>query len=234
MVFSIVIPVFNEADCIEGVISEVLTAFDRLKISPAEIVAVDDGSIDDTANILAKLAKNDNRIRIITHSTNQGIGMANRTGFAAARGEWVGWVPADGQINPVEILNLYLQNKSADVIAASAKFNDRLRTDNFLRTFISGGLYFLIRLFTGWDSKKTGIFLFKKKIYRNNLSGLNTGLFNIFFPVLSQKEGLRVIHAIISLRPRICGYSKVANPNTILKTFYELLKFRFKSPYYKR
>ena len=224
-----VIPVYNESECVTNVISEVLSAFDRLKIHPAELILVDDGSTDTTSDILLNIKKKDDRIRIITHPINRGIGAANKTGFNAAYGEWIGWIPADGQINPDEVLNLYLKNQSADMIVTLTDPDERLRVDKLFRVFISKGLRFFMHTIIGLEDNMIGVFLFKRKVLSNDMPEMTTGLFNIVFPNIIQKKNYHIVYVKSSLRRRINGCSKVTNLNTTLRVFCELLAFRLKN-----
>jgi len=89
---SIVIPAFDEADrlppCLHEIIGHLASA--PPSVRPAEIVVVDDGSNDDTAEKVREIAPgNEINIRVLQHAHNRGKGAAVRTGFAASRGQWV-------------------------------------------------------------------------------------------------------------------------------------------------
>lgn len=96
---SVVMPAYNEEDAIEAAVEEV-----RLQVSNAvganEIIVVNDGSRDQTGEILDRLAEHDELVRVI-HQANGGHGRALRTGLDAARGEFVFMIDSDRQI-PLE------------------------------------------------------------------------------------------------------------------------------------
>ena len=77
MSLSILIPVFNEKKTIETVIKKVM----EFKDLNMEIIVVDDGSIDDTEEIIENLAKKNNIINFVKHSNNKGKGAALRAGL---------------------------------------------------------------------------------------------------------------------------------------------------------
>ncbi len=80
---SFVVPCFQEEDSLE-------TFAPRLRdVAAEEIVFVDDGSTDATAGLLAALAASDDRVRVVTHEQNRGVGAAMRTGIAASTGDVV-------------------------------------------------------------------------------------------------------------------------------------------------
>ena len=85
VVLSVVVPMFNESENAAATL-EKLTAACTLLDLPFELIPVDDGSTDDTADVLASLARADARIRPVSYRPNAGRGRALRKGFAAARG----------------------------------------------------------------------------------------------------------------------------------------------------
>jgi dolichol-phosphate mannosyltransferase len=105
MDLSIVIPMFNEAENAESTlirVEEALASFD----GTYEIVAVDDGSLDNTFEILRKLSEQDGKLRVVSYSKNIGRGMALRKGFQEAKGETVVSIDADLSYDPHYILDL--------------------------------------------------------------------------------------------------------------------------------
>ena len=92
---SVVIPALNEEDSIESVMSRVLSTRSGLNavgFQDLELIIVDDGSTDRTP----ELVRATDGARLISHRTNGGYGAALKTGFAAATGNWVGFLDADG------------------------------------------------------------------------------------------------------------------------------------------
>jgi len=88
---TIVMPVFNEAETVGRVVKAVLDVDYPCEV---ELVVVDDGSVDDTAAVLAALA--DPRLRTHRHPANRGKGAAIRTGAAMANGDYL--VPCDADL----------------------------------------------------------------------------------------------------------------------------------------
>jgi dolichol-phosphate mannosyltransferase len=105
MDLSIVIPMFNEAENAESTlirVEEALASFD----GTYEIIAVNDGSLDHTLEILNKLAEKDGKLKIVSYPNNIGRGMALRKGFQESRGEMVVSIDADLSYDPQYILGL--------------------------------------------------------------------------------------------------------------------------------
>ena len=98
-VLSVVMPCFNEADTVREVVKEVLASE-----LVGELVIVDDGSTDATAEVLAEL--DDPRVRVLVHAVNQGKGAALRTGFAMATMPYVVVQDADLEYDPADYRKL--------------------------------------------------------------------------------------------------------------------------------
>jgi dolichol-phosphate mannosyltransferase len=94
IVLSVVVPMFNESENAGATLARLAEACTLLAV-PFELIPVNDGSTDDTADVLARLARDDGRIRPVSYSPNAGRGRALRRGFAAARGRLVASTDAD-------------------------------------------------------------------------------------------------------------------------------------------
>jgi glycosyltransferase involved in cell wall biosynthesis len=96
---SVVIPAYNEEDGIAEIANRVLAVksdLARVGVNEFELLVVNDGSRDKTAEIAAGIEG----VRLINHPRNRGYGAALKTGFNAARGELIGFLDADGTYPP--------------------------------------------------------------------------------------------------------------------------------------
>jgi glycosyltransferase involved in cell wall biosynthesis len=110
---SIVIPAFNEEQSIASVINSLLAAkFDFL----CEIIVVDDGSTDRTAELAERCG-----IKVVRHPNNLGYGAALKTGMRAASGEYVMTMDADGQHRVEEIRGLWQCAEKNDLVIGARK-----------------------------------------------------------------------------------------------------------------
>ena len=87
---SVIIPAFNSAHLVSDAVASALTQTYR----DVEAIVVDDGSTDDTHDVVQTLMKNDARVRYV-HQPNKGLGGARNTGIAQARGEFIAFLDAD-------------------------------------------------------------------------------------------------------------------------------------------
>ncbi|MBG6102203.1 glycosyltransferase family 2 protein [Micromonospora vinacea] len=101
MQLSILMPVYNEAERVAEALKQALAVPYPCEI---EIVVVDDGSTDETAEILARM--DDPRLRVVTHPRNAGKGAAIKTAVDSARGEYMVILDADLEYDPQDIPKL--------------------------------------------------------------------------------------------------------------------------------
>jgi glycosyltransferase involved in cell wall biosynthesis len=120
MLLSVIIPVFNERQTLEGLVENVLS----VDLSPlnidTEIIVVDDCSQDGTLEVAQNLAE-EGKIRLIRHNKNQGKGAALKSGFQVAQGEIILIQDADQEYDPKEyprLIRPIIEGK-ADVVYGS-------------------------------------------------------------------------------------------------------------------
>lgn len=112
---SVIVPVYNTEkylkECLDSVVNQTLKNI--------EIICVDDGSTDSSANILDQYAANDNRVRVI-HKKNTGYGHSMNIGMDAATGEYLAIVESDDYIEPEMLETLYhiAVRENVDIVKA--------------------------------------------------------------------------------------------------------------------
>ena len=135
---SVVLPAFNEEPNIERVVKQVAAYLEPLGID-YEILPVNDGSADRTGEVLAKLQRENPRVKPQTHAQNRGYGAALRTGWAAASKRYTFYMDGDGQFD-IKDLDKLLPLASEDVIVTGFRIE---RRDSFMRRLNA-------KLFGGW------------------------------------------------------------------------------------
>ena len=136
MKLTIIVPCYNEAATLERVID----ALEKVSLPDGwerEIIAVDDGSTDDTARLLHEFEAR-GRVRALFHPGNSGKGRAVKTGLAAATGDYILIQDADAEYDPADIPRLITALKENDSVFGSRN----LGTNNvpYNATFFYGGL----------------------------------------------------------------------------------------------
>jgi glycosyltransferase involved in cell wall biosynthesis len=217
---SCVVIAYNEQECIAPVVAELHRALTSAAIA-FELVLVDDGSRDTTLACMHELAGTHAGVRVVPLSPNRGIGAALRAGFDAARGRFVTWVPADGQIAPDAVLELYAQRARGPMLTTVY----RSRADAWYRHVISSGLNRIIRWRTGQAAKSGGNYLFERALWLEFAPAADDSmLLSSAFRQRLRQAQVPVLEIEIDARSRVAGQSKVLNARTILRTLAAALK----------
>lgn len=121
---SVVLPLYNEAACLDTSVHEIQAYLDNQRIS-FEIVLVNDGSTDCTQEICERVAREDRRVRVVSYASNRGKGHAVRQGMLAARGKYVLFTDADLAV-PIRFVSPCLESlqNGTPVVLASRHLPD--------------------------------------------------------------------------------------------------------------
>jgi len=216
-------PVFNEAEHIESHllrVAEVLTNAAQWN----EIVVIDDGSTDGTAEILMRLQESIPSLRVVTHSINRGYGCAMRKGLEEVRGEYVFYTDSDGQYDPVDLLRMI--DKITPESAIIGRRHDR--ADNMWRFVQSKVFNRLLQTILGLPVTdiNCAFKVFPKKALDNVVLSAE-GLFidaEILFRLLNC--GIQLHEEDVTHYPRKHGRSKLNNLHEIAVLLTELYSFQ--------
>ncbi len=129
---SIFFPAYNEEGNIVTTIIDARAAAKKLTKS-YEIIVVDDGSTDRTAEVVLELAKLDSNIELIKHGKNRGYGAAVKTGLKACKNDWIFFTDSDGQFHYDELEEFVKNREEADLVIGYR----RKRMDPFHRVFVA-------------------------------------------------------------------------------------------------
>lgn len=201
---SILVFAFDEEENIAAVLDELGLWLDAHE-PDAEIVFVDDGSRDRTAE-RAKEALAERAHVVLRHTKNGGIGAALKTGVRHARGEWITFLPADGQIAPDAIGTLRTAQRERGVHVVFSVY--RQRDDGLDRKLFSFGVRALIAGVHGVWMKSDGPYLVKRVLFDPDALPPDTFFLNFELPIrlLAKKTPSTVV--TIECRPRRAGSSK--------------------------
>ncbi len=208
---SIVIPVFNESGAIEPLLREIA---ETMSDCDHEILVVDDGSRDDTGNILKHLVHDQfPHLRVLLHDKNYGQSAAIDTGIRAAAGCWVATLDGDGQNEPADIHRLLRVRDGTEIVHLVCGLR-RNRRDSFLKR-LSSRLANAVRAWMLADATPdTGCGL--KLIHRQTYLSLpRFNHMHRFLPALILRSGGRVVSAEVGHRERRSGVSKYGIQNRL-------------------
>jgi glycosyltransferase involved in cell wall biosynthesis len=202
---SIVIPVYDEMENLAPLIAEIEACLPSMP-GPFEVIAVDDGSRDGSWSVLRDLAAERPWLRALRFLTNRGQTAAMSAGIAAARGELIGFLDADLQNDPRDVVRLLqpIVDGDADVVCGwRADRQDSALT----RTLPSIVANFLIRHSLGFHLHDVGCTL---KVFRRAYIE-DVALFgemHRFLPSYAKAQGARVSEMTVTHRRRHAGTSK--------------------------
>jgi glycosyltransferase involved in cell wall biosynthesis len=226
---SVVIPVHNEAPNLRKLCREfvsVLTAAGR----PFEILLVDDGSTDESFEILRGLQAEDPRLRVIQFRRNFGQTAAFAAGFAHARGRYIVTADGDLQNDPADIPAMVARLEQGDDIVCGWRKD---RKDRFInRRLPSMIANRLISWATGVKLHDYGCSL---KVFRAEVvKPLRLyGEMHRFLPALASEMGVKVSEHVVNHRARTAGTTKYGISRT-LRVILDLLTVKFLLSYSTR
>lgn len=208
---SVVIPAYNEEDGIRSIMERVLAVREALRdvgVDSLELLVVDDGSSDRTA----ELVRAQPGATLVQHARNSGYGAALKTGFAAATGEWIGFLDADGtyppEYFPTMVKAAYAEHADLVIGSRMAGAESQMPVTRRIGNLIFARLVNVISAANITDSA-SGMRIFKKSILAQ-LYPLPDGL-NLT-PVMSTRalhEQMKMIEVAIPYSERI-GRSKLS------------------------
>jgi len=218
---SLIIPAYNEQEDLELIIKKSVDCLEA-NFDKYEIIIVNDGSTDNTKAVLDTIAAKYKNIIVLHHSVNKGMGAAIRTGYSKATGDYITFIPADGQIEPQEILKFLPEMEDADIVTSIYS----KRPDSIQRLFASKFLRLLLKLTFITPIRLEGNYMFKKEILKEVKPRSDTFFYNLEFMILASKKAFKIKQITIDCSPRISGTSKTFNFTTITKVIFEIMKFR--------
>lgn len=223
---SIFFPAYNDSQSIPRLIDTANFVAKDIT-NDYEILVINDGSKDDTKNIVEELQKKYNKLKVINHSKNLGYGAALASGFRNSKKEWIFYTDGDGQYDVKELLFL-LKNRNSDIDVVNG-YKLR-RSDNFVRKIL-GYLYnfFLHLLYpipiSDIDCDFRLIRGSKIKSVKLNSRG---GSICLELVLKLQKNGARFAEIGVHHYERKHGHSQFFDIKNILKMVFENFNFYFK------
>jgi glycosyltransferase involved in cell wall biosynthesis len=214
-------PAHDEEGNVEAVVRGALRVLPRIT-ADFEVLVVDDGSRDRTAEIVLGLAREDPRVRLARHETNLGYGAALRTGFREARKSLVFWTDGDDQFDLEELPRFVSELRRADVVIGY-RLN---RQDPPVRRLNGFAWSTLVRLLFRVRSRDVDCAY--KVAPRRLLEALRCradgAMISTEFLARAQQAGARIREVGVHHRPRRHGVSSGGDIRVILRAFRELFR----------
>lgn len=223
---SVFFPAYNEEDNIIRAVGQAVKFLQEKKIN-YEVLVIDDGSTDKTAEVVKRLAEKNAKIKLITHVKNRGYGGALKTGMSKAKYEWICFTDSDGQFDFKELARFLPFIQDYDLVVGFRK----KRKDNKLRHFFARMLQLGdFVLFGVWlKDIDCGFKLFKKEVVKKVWPLVTeSAITETEFMVRAKKAKFKIKEIGVTHRARLEGIQTGGQAKIILKAMKEALYLFFK------
>ena len=223
---TVAMPAYNEAENIEAMVEDVIQMMDPLA-DDYEVIVVDDGSRDGTAQVVKSLEQRYPQVRLVQHEVNQGYGAAVFSGLTNASKELVFFTDSDRQFDLQEIHKLLDLIDQADLIVGYRA----PRRDPFMRKLNGWGWSALVTLLFGYTARDIDCAF--KLMHRTVIERLKDQVasrgatFSAEFLIRAKRDGFRIREVPLhGHRPRVAGSQTGARLDVITRAFKELFRLR--------
>ncbi|MEW6127395.1 MAG: glycosyltransferase family 2 protein [Acidobacteriota bacterium] len=205
---SAVLPAYNEEENIEIATTRMVEVLDSLNLTDWEVIIVDDGSVDQTPEIVDRLAvANPEHIRVIHHQPNKGYAQALKSGFTSARHQLVFYTDSDNQFDVREIKNLLPLIENADIVCGFRIY----RFDPLTRLVLAWGYNLLVRMIFRINVKDVdcAFKLFRREVF--DRVTIESKKFFVDAEILAKARyyGMKLVEIGVRHYPRQAGRSTV-------------------------
>ena len=218
---SAVVPVHDEAENVAGVVFALCTVLPEVA-RRWEVIVVDDGSRDGTDAVLAELATGAPALRVVRHARNRGYGAALRSGFAAARHDWIFLVDGDGQVDPQQL---------ADAVGALADHDGVIgyrtaRADVLGRRLATRLWNGLVRRLFGLRTRDVNCAfkLLPAALVRDEPLVSDGAVISAEMLVRAAQSDHRLAEVPVVYRPRLAGRASGAQPRVVARAGMEIVR----------
>ena len=219
---SVFFPAYNDAPSLPGLLEKTFDVLEQ-HTGDYEVIVVNDGSHDNTAEVLEQLQRRFDKLRVITHSNNRGYGGALRSGFEAAQKELVFYTDGDGQYDTGELPKLLALMADGVGLVNGYKLE---RNDPRHRIWI-GNVYnrfarmlFRIRI----RDIDCDFRLIRRKLLHNIGLISTSGTICVELVRKLELSGCGVAEVGVRHYPRLHGRSQFFRLRSLLKTLFQLLR----------
>ncbi len=222
---SVVLPAYNEEENIPRTVANVLEAMQGIS-EDFEILVVDDGSRDRTAEVTRALAVAHPQVKLVQHGGNKGYGAALHSGFMAASKELIFMTDSDAQFDVREIRKLLPLLKHADLVIGYRA----PRRDPFIRLLNAWAWNMLVNLVFGYTARDVdcAFKLFRRSILEDFTIESRGATFSAEFLMKARRSGHQIREVGVKHLPRLAGTQTGARPDVVLRAFRELIKVRWR------
>ena len=219
---SVFFPAYNDGGTIASLVIEARKTAERLT-PDFEIIVVNDGSADTTAEIADELAQTSPEVRVVHHERNRGYGGALRSGFAAARKDYVFYTDGDAQYDPTELAALWAKMTSNVDLVNGYKIS---RSDPIHRIIIGRIYHHTVKLLFGLKVRDVDcdFRLMRRAIFDRVTLEHNSGVICLEMMKKIQDAGFRIAEVPVHHYHRAFGRSQFFNFSRLARTAVDVAR----------
>ena len=223
---AVALPAFNEEASLPRTVPWVVDGL-RQVTTDFEVVVVDDGSRDRTAEVVRELSASYPEVRLVQHPVNLGYGAAVWTGITSGQKEFVFFTDADGQFDITELKRFVPYTADHDMIIGYRA----PRRDPPLRLINALGWKLFVTFLFGYVARDVdcAFKLFRRDVLDQVYVESRGAAFSAEFLVKARDKGFRIKELPVTHLPREAGSPTGNRPDVILRAFREMTAFWFKS-----
>lgn len=221
LTLSIFLPTFNEEKNIEKTLRDILSFVENSqRISNYELLVINDGSTDATKSMVEKISQENPRIKLISHTTNQGYGAAVRTGIRNSQHEYIFFTDADGQFNISNLNNFFAYIPEYEAVIGYREN----RKDTLQRKIKASVWGILVRIFFKLKVHDIdcAFKLVKREVFKNMHMNSNGNMISAELLIQMYAQRVKITELPVEHLPRVHGVSKGANVSVILRALKEI------------
>ena len=223
---AVALPAYNEAESLPRTVPPVVAAL-RQVTDDFEIVVVDDGSRDRTAEVVRELSQKYPEVRLVQHPVNLGYGAAVWTGITSGQKEFIFYTDADGQFDITELKRLVPYTGEYDMIIG---YRAPRRDPPKRLVFAFGWKVFVTTLF-GYVARDIdcAFKLFRREVLDHVYVESRGAAFSAELLIKTRDRGFRIKELPVTHLPRKAGRPTGDRPDVIVRAFREMIAFWVKS-----
>jgi glycosyltransferase involved in cell wall biosynthesis len=222
MSLSVFFPAYNDSGTIASVVITALRT--AAELTPDhEVIVVNDGSSDRTAEILSELVRVYPKLRVVTHQVNRGYGGALRTGFATASKDVVFYTDGDAQYDPAEMALLWREMAAGVDLVNGYKIS---RSDPLHRIFIGRVYHHIVKLMFGLKVRDVDcdFRMLRRSIFDRVQLEKNSGVICLEMMKKIQDAGFSIVEVPVHHYHRAYGKSQFFNFPRVFRTGVDVWK----------
>jgi glycosyltransferase involved in cell wall biosynthesis len=219
---SIFFPAYNDSGTIASMVIRAVQAAEALT-PDYEVIVVNDGSVDATAEIADELARTYPHVRVIHHPKNRGYGGALQTGFRSATKDWIFYTDGDAQYDPAEMADLWSQLTDQADMVNGYKIS---RSDPLHRIIIGRVYHHIVSVMFGLTVRDVDcdFRLMRRSIFDQIELRKTSGVICLEMMKKIEDAGFRIVEVPVHHYHRAFGKSQFFNFPRIFKTGVDVFR----------